>query len=1088
MQEFIILAHPGKENICKPAQNKYITVSEFKSENDFQAFDFYIMTQNYIQPLEESSQFIYEYPELIQYDQFRPHQRPEVYVVLKPKASDKEITIFFNIKAQIKFPIDCVPFTFKVNEFHSASQVFDKFKANCPIKYTKIELTSNFNGSSVNDLLQFLRKNQIMCIINIAEDFPDCHYFAQRSILIEEFIKTEQDFIQSLSQLHYFWQPFLIKENLISKNDANFVFNSFKSTASSHNKFIQVLKQRHQSVSENIVDILCDIDYFFNSTLDLFQNYPSIDLFFKIKNQNQAFQNKINSALNQKNSNEIWSLFDLLIQPVSNYNNFFLFILKLKALTPSYHRDFIFFDEAGKIITEFNNKIRTWISKEPGSLTLLVELQSKLTDKTDIMSVNRTLLNSYGGKAMSSPGNLYIFNDLILITKLNKNGESVLVKSDGCDFRYTTNKDQNTIGTIDKKSIKFQFLNENMLESALNQIEEIKLLFYSKLRVLERLMIATFVDGTENMEIYSEACAITIDNEIKGEKNSLVYLIGGQIDGKYARNVSIYNIKNNDLQIIYNPLEGRTGHAATSYNKIIYSFGGIGSNQKVMNDFVSIDTKSQNVMHHLTSSFIPPPRYGHTLVNIDNFLMLYGGKNANGNFLSDYYAYSIKNSQWKVGSNSSSDIIQARAFHSAVVINDLIVIHGGLNENGALNDVFAYNIKRNYWTNVQVTGDILFPRHSHKAIAFNDWMIIIGGTNQSGVILPPVGIKFDDDKAQAFNFASGGNDRPNLINFSLVLNDQSLLIFGGKNKDTDTNSAGIITTSLPKIVIPAQEQQSQLNFKKGLSKMRNPFQNNKSTQKKNETALSKQQSTSKTNRSSLFDKGIIKNIFKFKKNRKESNPFLNEDNAFVESLSTPNKENKENALDTTTPYEFDEPDLLPINLGSEITFNLPPPLKCEDDIDILFSYKNASNDKSSSPDENLATNTLTRARVKKSKDSYFPNQISKRDDHDEDPLMDGSQFFTGGLNNLNYQSTQAQSISLSKPDISQNWFTGSIYNTITHNTLHAQDTEGSKNDETQNPQPKESNPFLPEDAEQYEYEYYSYYEYEEVPDSTEKTS
>ena len=76
----------------------------------------------------------------------------------------------------------------------------------------------------------------------------------RRTSLIKKFFEAEFQFITSISQLVFFWQPAMIKEQLIDKEDANYFFSSYNSTVTAHNMFLVEYQQKMVAENENIIE------------------------------------------------------------------------------------------------------------------------------------------------------------------------------------------------------------------------------------------------------------------------------------------------------------------------------------------------------------------------------------------------------------------------------------------------------------------------------------------------------------------------------------------------------------------------------------------------------------------------------------------------------------------------------------------------------------------------------------------------------------------------------------------------------------------------------------------------------------------
>ena len=74
---------------------------------------------------------------------------------------------------------------------------------------------------------------------------------------------------------------------------------------------------------------------------------------------------------------------------------------------------------------------------------------------------------------------------------------------------------------------------------------------------------------------------------------------------------------------------------------------------------------------------------------------------------------------------------QPRFSHSAVVMPDgeTMLLFGG-NNFDAVNELFAFNLRRREWSKLKASGDVPSKRYGHQAVVTNDArMIVFGGYN-----------------------------------------------------------------------------------------------------------------------------------------------------------------------------------------------------------------------------------------------------------------------------------------------------------------------------------------------------------------------
>ena len=182
----------------------------------------------------------------------------------------------------------------------------------------------------------------------------------------------------------------------------------------------------------------------------------------------------------------------------------------------------------------------------------------------------------------------------------------------------------------------------------------------------------------------------------------------------------------------------------------------------------------------------PGKRYGHTLSNIQQNLILIGGNTTTG-LSNDIWIIDIieKEPSWqKIQTENIENIPCPRLYHTSVICNKgaakgMLIIFGGRNsKENALNDIWGLRKHRNGkwdWIKAPITnGHVMKSRYNHSCVFYDTLMIIIGGKNSqinNGLI--PVEV-YDTEKSEVWEFLSIGMVR----HCSFIL-DNDLFLYGG---------------------------------------------------------------------------------------------------------------------------------------------------------------------------------------------------------------------------------------------------------------------------------------------------------------------
>ena len=124
---------------------------------------------------------------------------------------------------------------------------------------------------------------------------------------------------------------------------------------------------------------------------------------------------------------------------------------------------------------------------------------------------------------------------------------------------------------------------------------------------------------------------------------------------------------------------------------------------------------------------IPGPRYGHTMVVInDTCILLFGGDQSSRAVINELWAYNKDNSKWEKYPDGISP--QERRRHAAAVLDGMMYIFGGEGATGLLDDIWKYDPSSNTWTECTSGGASLpAERKTHSATTVGDKIYVGGG-------------------------------------------------------------------------------------------------------------------------------------------------------------------------------------------------------------------------------------------------------------------------------------------------------------------------------------------------------------------------
>ncbi|CAG9332589.1 unnamed protein product [Blepharisma stoltei] len=176
--------------------------------------------------------------------------------------------------------------------------------------------------------------------------------------------------------------------------------------------------------------------------------------------------------------------------------------------------------------------------------------------------------------------------------------------------------------------------------------------------------------------------------------------------------------------------------AAVLANSIFYSFGGVSSDDVLTNSLVSIDLQYfplewKQLSPHMIS---PSGRMYHSFHLLHDSLWVFGGINEDQALLNDLWKFDTTTETWsKI--NSNGDIPSARYMHASCSVQDLVLLFGGIDVSGFLNDFYSYSDFSNSWQVVTLSNSDRPMARAGACITFGGfYAILFGGQSFSGVL------------------------------------------------------------------------------------------------------------------------------------------------------------------------------------------------------------------------------------------------------------------------------------------------------------------------------------------------------------------
>jgi N-acetylneuraminic acid mutarotase len=172
------------------------------------------------------------------------------------------------------------------------------------------------------------------------------------------------------------------------------------------------------------------------------------------------------------------------------------------------------------------------------------------------------------------------------------------------------------------------------------------------------------------------------------------------------------------------------------YQDNLYWFGGR-EVSKAVNGIMKYDPSSKSTSVYVPSSDTPLATSFHTMVQIGNKAIVYGGTGEDG-VVNNLSILDVDSLVWTI------PIIYGpkptpRTHHSAAVFGDQMIIYAGETTNGEiLGDMWSFSLSSMSWYQIQDKPDQLagfpVPRTKHTSTSNQTHLIVYGGNNEDGYL------------------------------------------------------------------------------------------------------------------------------------------------------------------------------------------------------------------------------------------------------------------------------------------------------------------------------------------------------------------
>ena len=176
--------------------------------------------------------------------------------------------------------------------------------------------------------------------------------------------------------------------------------------------------------------------------------------------------------------------------------------------------------------------------------------------------------------------------------------------------------------------------------------------------------------------------------------------------------------------------DSRFGHSAVAMNGgvYVYVFGGMVPGEPNPRNDLWMYQSGATDWAEIIAGGPPPARHSHSAVAQDDKMVIYGGKDADGQPLNDMHEFDAEADIWE--EVLAANPPPGRHSHSTALTDDgRIVVFGGVGSQGGLNDTWVYDTVTSSWTQGADFPGPADDTYNTSAAAVDSQVMVLGSSN-----------------------------------------------------------------------------------------------------------------------------------------------------------------------------------------------------------------------------------------------------------------------------------------------------------------------------------------------------------------------
>jgi hypothetical protein len=730
------------------------------------------------------------FPGLVINGSFTKFRRPSIYLTACAAGARFPLALFVHVSCDDDTPFPPVTLELDHALLHKPdSQPFiNAFLTLFPFEHTKPRFSQAGIplAGSVVDVYTGAMEHPVMFHCALTDSAHRA--IAHRSRILNEIISTEETYVADLTNINEYWQRVVCARTEVrfSAREENLIFTDIPCIRDTHRNFKQSLQGRGTDYTCQIADLFLDFAPMFRVAAGYVSCYQEINAALNTLLKNPRFAAGLQRLAEQNPNGSTRNFGSYLITPVQRIPRYLLFLRELMKATPAGHPDNLLLSEALQFVE--------------GLVADMDAETHKAINYIKLIDIQSHIINPKACPPIAASDRVCVREFAVTLLRPQSGPGTLFVFNDALLLCASSKKgDQTVVLWRCLEAFRFSGSYDTADTSWWNKHQHLRV--HCTFRFATPDDFRQFVECTaSNREEQKSTChwqnalfqaaLEPVYGAAAFTVGGDVFFVGGESGGRDTAGCTQVNIATGCVAVSTCPWSPRTGHTVSVVNGVAYLLWGKGC--------TDMWALKHGTWNRFEVPMSPQPRAFHSAVVWNNQIVVYGGQTKSGLSNTVCMLDPVK-MQWTARELITP--IKARYGHSAAVWQDFMVISFGRSAKHPRQDVHAMNLRTFEWNEISSVR----ARSGHITLPLARGILFVLGENEGEKANAPVLLEGGSWTAQPFSDA--GNWPSSLVGAAVVEVDVGkFVIFGGAEAEEQRqllDAAYVLTVTDPTAVAEA---------------------------------------------------------------------------------------------------------------------------------------------------------------------------------------------------------------------------------------------------------------------------------------------